>query len=942
MHRIKSLHPDDHTRFRSETAKVRRDLDVQQMLQIENEVPSIPNLDQQDSDLLYIKTEQEELLMTLEGEQLNGLGDTEITKVAITAVKSQGDEEKLLFAQLHQGPAEASREAEPPNSSSDKQIKRETVGGPESTRNPDVYSHLHPSTDGKPLDSYETEVCVDDDWQEALSDSVPEDSDTVDSQMTEKTEEKPFSCDFCGQKFKRDSNLKTHIRVHTGEKPFSCKICEQSFRNQYNLNRHMRVHTGEQPFGCDVCNKRFSHPGSLKRHQNVHTGEKPFSCSVCNKKFRQRIHFKRHMRVHTGEKPFGCDVCCKRFNCKRNLKTHMRVHTGERPFSCDVCKKSFSQPGILKRHMSIHTGNKSLQPDQTRDLQLAGAISAWPSSQLVQTQDTRDEATAATPGHPADVQVLQIEGEVSCSPSHDKQDPDILRIKEEQEELLNGQEEADITKVLITAIPVKTEDDEERSQSLELHQRLSENNTEEEPPTTSSAKQIKTETDNCGLLEAAKNLDLNINLQPKTDGIVSESYETDVSIHGDEWQVPLSDCGRGTEKNEKGLKKKKSLESVVKDTVDCKTAKKKFTCSECDKQFVYKQSLQRHVARRSAKKASNCLVNSACCRGKQKAASQARDHREANPLNCDLCGQKFNSKRNLKAHMRIHTGEKPFSCNVCGKSFRHQYTIDRHMRIHTGEKPFGCSDCSKSFAQLGDLNRHKAVHTGLKPFSCNVCGKKFRQRNHFKRHMRVHTGEKPFICDVCGKSFNCNRNLRTHIRIHTGEKPYSCDVCGKRFSEQAILKRHASIHTGERPFVCDKCNKTFKCKRNLTAHMRVHTGEKPFGCNVCSKRFTQSGILKRHMSVHTGEKSGRLVEATAVGSKSPKLVSATSEMVQMQRSVDVEHTEEIPCIQEDQDPEPLHVKEEQKELLAGCEDKKLYLMEEMMKQIISFPGWSSV
>lgn len=273
--------------------------DVQQMLQIENEVPSIPNLDQQDSDLLYIKTEQEELLMTPEGQQLNGLGDTEITKVAITAVKSQGDEEKLLFSQLHQGPAEASREAEPPNSSSDKQIKRETVGGPESTRNPDVYSHLHPSTDGKPLDSYETEVCVDDDWQEALSDSVPEDSDTVDSQMTENTEEKPFSCDFCGQKFKRDSNLKTHIRVHTGEKPFSCDICGKRFRQQNTLKRHTNVHTGEKPYGCDVCGKMFREQTTLKRHTVVHTGEKPFCCGVCGERFTRQGNLKRHMKGHT-------------------------------------------------------------------------------------------------------------------------------------------------------------------------------------------------------------------------------------------------------------------------------------------------------------------------------------------------------------------------------------------------------------------------------------------------------------------------------------------------------------------------------------------------------------------------------------------------------------------------------------------------------------------
>ncbi|XP_070814165.1 tripartite motif-containing protein 44-like [Chaetodon trifascialis] len=123
--------------------------------------------------------------------------------------------------------------------------------------------------------------------------------------------------------------------------------------------------------------------------------------------------------------------------------------------------------------------------------------------------------------HRAGVQLLSASPEEDppeqqeWSPSLDQEDPaELPHIKEEQEELwssqegeqLPGPEEADITKSTVPPVPVKSEEeDEEKPQSSQLHQR--------------HAEDMETEADgeDCGGPEADSEDETSQSSDPETD-----------------------------------------------------------------------------------------------------------------------------------------------------------------------------------------------------------------------------------------------------------------------------------------------------------------------------------------------------------------------------------------------------------------------------------------
>lgn len=227
---------------------------------------------------------------------------------------------------------------------------------------------------------------------------------------------------------------------------------------------------------------------------------------------------------------------------------------------------------------------------------------------------------------------------------------------------------------------------------------------------------------------------------------------------------------------------------------------------------------------------------------------------------CEICDKIFLNKHKLKKHLVAHSNHRPFQCTMCPKAFKENFILNKHVRtMHTDPAPKeSCKICGRSIAKTS-FDRHLKTHKNPPSYQCTVCTKKFVDADTLEKHFRrVHKKEQsfdlyPFLCNTCGKGLISKTELNRHMNTHLKEAKFKCSECEKAYTSHAGLRSHIKgFHLNERPFVCTVCSKAFPTKIILKHHMRTHTGEKPFKCLICTKKFAFKCVLQTHMKVHGG------------------------------------------------------------------------------------------
>ncbi|XP_035253425.1 vascular endothelial zinc finger 1-like isoform X1 [Anguilla anguilla] len=171
----------------------------------------------------------------------------------------------------------------------------------------------------------------------------------------------PTAVVVAGAMVQRPANLNPN--PNPVRKNHACEACGKAFRDVYHLNRHRLSHSDEKPYSCPICQQRFKRKDRMSYHVRSHQGgvEKPYVCPHCAKGFSRPDHLNSHVRqVHSTERPFKCET----LEPRADLRVGVR-HTGSSARPHDPARGEGALPhlrqaAVRRLHHRSHEGSQPI------------------------------------------------------------------------------------------------------------------------------------------------------------------------------------------------------------------------------------------------------------------------------------------------------------------------------------------------------------------------------------------------------------------------------------------------------------------------------------------------------------------------------------------------------------------------------------------------------
>jgi len=180
------------------------------------------------------------------------------------------------------------------------------------------------------------------DNSETLEGLSPKNYDIIELDAADLLAKYTHYCKVCGKGFKRDANLRMHMRAHGDE-----------YKTSAALSNPMKNNINGSPSGNNNDSnlikfpRKYSCPQEGCRWNQKHAKFQPLKSMICVKNHYKRSHC---------PKMYVCKRCNqKQFSVLSDLRTHEK-HCGDQKWQC-VCGTTFSRKDKLMGHVALFVGH---------------------------------------------------------------------------------------------------------------------------------------------------------------------------------------------------------------------------------------------------------------------------------------------------------------------------------------------------------------------------------------------------------------------------------------------------------------------------------------------------------------------------------------------------------------------------------------------------------